>query len=59
MKPTLKERVYGVPVETDKGELVDCVVAVFLIILILLNVAAVIVGSDADMAAHFAPLSLS
>lgn len=56
MKPTLKERVYDVLVETDDGDLVDRIVAVFLMVLIIVNAFAVVVESDAEIALRFAPL---
>ena len=50
----LKQRVYAVLVDTDDGALIDRIVAVFLMILIVINAAAVIAESDAGVATQFA-----
>lgn len=55
-KPTLKERIYDVLVETDDGDLLDRIVAVFLMILIIINAFAVVVESEAEIALRFAPI---
>lgn len=54
MTSDLKRRVYDVLVETDDGALVDRIVAVFLMILIVVNAAAVIAESDVEVATRFA-----
>lgn len=53
MLERLKFRVYDVLVETEDGELVDRIVAVFLMILILINAAAVVAETVDDLNARF------
>jgi voltage-gated potassium channel len=53
MLEQLKFRVYDILVETEDGELVDRIVAVFLMILILINAAAVVLETVDDLNARF------
>ena len=53
MLKRLKLRVYDILVETEDGELVDRIVAVFLMILILVNSAAVVLETVNDLNARF------
>ncbi len=53
MLERLKIRVYDVLVETEDGELVDRIVAVFLMLLILLNAAAVVAETVDDLNQRF------
>ena len=53
MLKRLKLRVYDILVETEDGELVDRIVAVFLMILILINSAAVVLETVDDLNARF------
>ena len=53
MLERLKFRVYDILVETEDGELVDRIVAVFLMILILINAAAVVLETVDDLNARF------
>jgi voltage-gated potassium channel len=52
----IKIRVYDVLVETEDGELVDRIVAVFLMLLILINAVAVVLETVADINARYAAL---
>jgi len=53
MLKRLKLRVYDILVETEDGELVDRIVAVFLMLLILINSAAVVLETVDDLNARF------
>jgi len=53
MLKRLKLRVCDILVETEDGELVDRIVAVFLMILILVNSAAVVLETVDDLNARF------
>ncbi len=56
MLKRLKLRVYDILVETEDGELVDRIVAVFLMILILVNSAAVVLETVNDLNARFSSI---
>lgn len=53
MLERLKIRIYDILVETDDGELVDRIVAVFLMLLILVNAAAVVAETVDDLNQRF------
>lgn len=53
MYERIKYRVYDILVETEDGELVDRIVAVFLMILILINAAAVVLETVDDLNQRF------
>ncbi len=53
MLERIKIRVYDILVETDDGELVDRIVAIFLMLLILLNAAAVVLETVDDLNQRF------
>jgi voltage-gated potassium channel len=53
MLERLKIRVYDILVETEDGELVDRIVAVFLMLLILINAAAVVAETVDDLNQRF------
>ncbi len=56
MLKRLKLRVYDILFETDDGELVDRVVAVILMILILINAAAVVLETVDDLNQRYAAI---
>jgi len=56
MLEKLKFRVYDILVETDDDETIDRVVAVFLMLLILLNAAAVVLETVEDLNARFSSI---
>lgn len=53
MLKRLQHRIYDILVETEDGELVDRIVAVFLMLLILLNAAAVVAETVDDLNQRF------
>ena len=53
MYERIKYRVYDILVETDDGETIDRVVAVFLMLLILINAATVVLETVDDLNARF------
>jgi voltage-gated potassium channel len=56
MLQKLKHRIYDILIETEDNELVDRIVAAFLMILILVNVAAVVVESVDEIGARYSPI---
>jgi len=56
MLERLKIRIYDILVETDDNELADRIVAVFLMLLILINTAAVVAETVDDLNARFGSL---
>lgn len=56
MLENLKYRVYDILVETDDGELIDRIVAVILMILILVNTAAVVMETVDELNAEYGTL---